>query len=181
MGNEWLRPTRVIKFHLLRSLPDPHPIIVKRGRHVICLSQVLIFVSERLSNNPSLQEILWKFCRFKDEKNRLTLKDNPHFYPKLPTSPDAYGDSFKIEPADDFRRANEFYILTDNPELVYIMTNDVPQFFGNFWCPQNAIIFKGLCVLFLFSCSLYLARRVWETQGGEHCQVISQEYMLWGL
>ena len=103
---------------------------------------------------------------FQGREESFNTQGQPSFLSKLPTSPDAYGDSFKIEPADDFRRANEFYILTDNPELVYIMTNDVPQFFGNFWCPQNAIIFKGLCVLFLFSCSLYLARRVWETQGG---------------
>ena len=150
MGDEWPTYTRVVEFHLLKSLPDAHPIVVKRGRHVICYSYCLIFISERLSNNPSLQEVLWKFCRFKDEKNRLTLRDNPHFYPELPTLPDKYDDSIKIDPTEDFRHADKFYVLTDNPELVYIMTNDVPQFFGKFWYPKSTIIFKGLCFLFLF-------------------------------
>ena len=98
-----------------------------------------------LSNSPSLQEILWNFSRFKDEKQRLTLRDNPHFYADLPTTPEAYGDNVAIEPTEDFRHSDEFYVLTDRLELVHIMTDRDWQSFGNFWCPQNAIIFKGLC------------------------------------
>jgi hypothetical protein len=100
-------------------------------------------MSEVLSDSPSLQEILWNFSHFKDKKKRLTLRENPHFYAKLPTSPEAYGGSVKIDPTENFRHANKFYVLTDKPELVYIMTGQVLQTFGNFWCPQNAIIFKG--------------------------------------
>jgi hypothetical protein len=73
----------------------------------------------------------------------LTLRDNPHFYAKLPTSPDAFGDSIKIDPTEDFRHADIFYVLVDKPQLVHIMTDQVSQSFGNFWCPKNAIIFKG--------------------------------------
>jgi hypothetical protein len=69
---------------------------------------------------------------------------------ELPTSPDAYGDSIKIDPTEDFGHANKFYVLTDKPELVYIMTDQVLLSFGNFWRPPNAIIFKGLSVLFCF-------------------------------
>lgn len=105
---------------------------------------------EVLSDSSSLQEILWNFCRFKDEKERLTLRDNPHFYAELPTLPEAYGDSVRIDPATDFRSANMFYVLTDKPKLAYIMTNRDLQFFSNFWCPKDAFIFKGLGVLFLF-------------------------------
>jgi hypothetical protein len=104
-------------------------------------------VPELLGSNPSLQEILWNFSRSKDEKQRLTLRENPHFYAELPTSPDAYGDSVRIDPTEDFRHANKFYVLTDKPELVYIMTDQVLRSFGNFWCPKNSIIFKGLGVL----------------------------------
>ena len=111
--------------------------------------QYLIPVPEVLSDRPCLEEILWNFCRFKNEKHRLTLKDNPHFYAELPTSPEAYGDSVKIDPTEDFWRANKLYVLIDKPELVHIMTDRVSQSFGNFWCPQNAIIFKGLGLLFL--------------------------------
>ena len=117
-------------------------------------SQYLIPVPERVSNSPSIQEILWNFSRFKDEKQRLTLRENPHFYAELPTSPEEYGDSFKINPTEEFQHTDtgKFYVLTNKPELVYIMTNHVLQSFGNFWIPKDAIIFKGLVILFcLFS------------------------------
>ena len=114
------------------------------------VSDSLILMSEVLGHNPSLQEILWNFSRFIDEDHRLTLRDNPHFYVELPTSPDAFGDSIKIDPTEDFRHADTFYVLIDKPELVHIMTDQGSQSFGNFWCPKNAIIFKGLGIFFLF-------------------------------
>jgi hypothetical protein len=107
---------------------------------------------EVLSDSSSLREILWNFSRFKDEKQRLTLRQNPHFYAELPTSPEAYDDSIKIDPTEDFQHADEFYVLTDNPEPVYIMTDQVSRSFGNFWCPNIAIIFKGLSILFVLCC-----------------------------
>ena len=100
-------------------------------------------MAEALSDSSNLQEVLWNFCLFKD-KRLLTLMDNPHFYTDLPTSPEAYGGSFKIDSTDDFRHADKFYVLIDKPELVYIMTDQVSQSFGNFWRPQNAIVFRGL-------------------------------------
>ena len=108
---------------------------------------------EVLSKNSSIQEVLWNFSRFKDEKQCLTLRDNPHFYEELPTSPEAYGDGVQIDPTEDFQHSDKFYVLTDKAELVYTMTDhwgQVSQSFGNFWRPHNAIIFKGLGVVFLF-------------------------------
>lgn len=99
-------------------------------------------MAEALSDSSNLQEVLWNFYLFKD-KRHLTLMDNPHFYTELPTSPEAYGGSLEIDPSDDFRHADKFYVLTDKPELVYIMTDQFSQSFGNFWRPQNAIVFKG--------------------------------------
>jgi hypothetical protein len=145
MGNEWPEQTRVVEFHLLNSLPDAHPIIVERECHAIrCFSKYLIPVPVVLSNSPSIQEILWRFSSFKDKKKRLTLRQNPHFYVKLPTSPEEYGDSVKIDPTEDFQHADRFYVLTDKLEHVYIMTDRISKSFSNFWCPQNAIVFKGL-------------------------------------
>ena len=105
---------------------------------------------EVLSDSPSLREILWNFSRFKDENQRLTLRENPHFYAELPASPKAYGDSVKIDPTEDFWHADEFYVLADNPEPVYIMTDQVLRSFGNVWCPYSTIVLKGLSILFLF-------------------------------
>ena len=107
-------------------------------------------MSEVLSDNPSLEEVLWNFSHFKDEKRRLTLRENPHFYAELPSSREAYGDELKIDPTEDFRHANEFYVLADKPELVHIMTDRISQSFGNFWCPKDAIIFKGLGIFLFF-------------------------------
>jgi hypothetical protein len=112
-------------------------------------------VPEVLSDSPSLQEILWNFSRFKDEKQRLTLRDNPHFYSD-PISLEAYRDSLKIDPTDDFRHADKFYVLTDKPEPLYIVTDWGLQSFGNFWCLQNAVIFKGLRLILIFVFSLFL-------------------------
>ena len=108
---------------------------------------------EVLSNNPSLQEILWNFSCFNDEKKRLSLREIPHFYAELPTLPETYRDDVKIDPIEDFRHANKFYVLRSKPGFVHIKTDQVSdwQSFGNFWCPLNAIIFKGFCALFLFS------------------------------
>ena len=110
--------------------------------------QSLIPVPVVLSDNPSLQEILWNFSRFKDERRRLTLRNNPHFYVELPTSPEEYGDCVKIDPTEDFRHANKFYVVTDKPEPIYIKTDQVSQVYGNIWYPKNAFIFKGLFVWF---------------------------------
>ena len=107
-------------------------------------------VPEVLGDNPSLQEILWNFNRFKDGKKHLTLRENPHFYPKLPTLSDSYGSSFRLNHTEDFRYANEFYVLTDRPGPVSVLADGVMNNFGNFWCPENAIIFKGLSILFFF-------------------------------
>jgi hypothetical protein len=125
-----------------------------------CHSQYyLIFVPVILDKSPSLEEILWNFRCLKDKKQRLTLMDNPHFYAELPTSPEAYGDSLIIYPTEDFRHVDKFYVLTasDKTMPVHIMTDRDLQVFDNFWCPQNAIIFKGLDLLlspthFLMSC-----------------------------
>lgn len=117
-----------------------------------CSSQYLIPVPETLSEQPSLLEILQSLNSLGDKKNRLTLRNNPHFYARLPTSPEAYGDDFELDPIEDFRHADEFYVLTDRAELVHIMTDSDLRFFGNFWCPKNSIIFKGLDVLLFPAC-----------------------------
>ena len=157
MGNETPRGSRVVTFYVLCRLPEDFFESVSRpvycGFHAIDDIpglRYLIFVQVRLSDNSSLQEILWNFSRIMDEEKRLTLSDNPHFYTILPTSPDAYGDSLRIDPTEDFQYEKRFYVLTDRPELVHIKTDQVSRSFGNFWCQKDSVIFKGSNVLFLF-------------------------------
>ena len=154
-------------------------------------SQYLDSVLDTLSSSSSLQEVLWNFCCFKNDSKRLTLRDNPHFYAELPTSPDAYVDSLEIDPTEDFRHGNKFYVLSDKPEPVHIMTDQVSQSFGNIWCPKDAIIFKGLGVLFLLLHLFLMSEKTYmEGSGGKALSrhllqaptvgsVSSTQYRLW--
>ena len=107
-------------------------------------------VAEVLGDNPSLQEILWNFSRFKDEKKCLTLSENPYFYAELPTPSGADGRSFRLDPTEDFQSANEFYVLTDRTGAIVLFGLDS---FKKCWCLENAIIFKGMSILFFLPSS----------------------------
>ena len=108
-----------------------------------------ILVSDVLGDSPSIQEILWNFCCIKDKMKRLTLKENPHFYVKLPTLLKEHGDGVDISPTEDFRHADEYFVLTDKQELVHIMTgNKILHSFGNLWRSENGIILKGSSIFF---------------------------------
>ena len=113
----------------------------------------LILVPVSLGNTPNLQEILWGFCCSKDTKERLTLVENPHFYAELPALLKAHGDSVKINPTEDFRHPDEFYVLTNKQEFVHIMTdNKILHSFGNLWRSENGIILKGSGEFFFSPC-----------------------------
>ena len=111
-----------------------------------------------LGQRSDMKEILWNFSRFKDGR-RLTLKDNPHFYEKLPTSAEKYEGQFRTDPIETFHH-EKISVLTDNPGLtgrVFLETAQQRLIFGSVWVPKEAIIFKGsyLCVPFshsLISC-----------------------------
>ena len=108
-------------------------------------------------------EALWNFSRFKDE-NRLTLGDNPHFYEKFPSSPETYGPDFRADPIEwveylmplkhvgHEKISVSVLINRKPPGRVFLETDMTRRAFVNFWCPKDAIIFKGLRFLFyLFS------------------------------
>ena len=105
-------------------------------------------VAEVLGDDPSLQEILWNFSRFKDAKKRLTLSENPYFYAEFPTLSGADGRSFRLDPTEDFQSTNEFYVVSDRTKHLRTLINLAS--FNGFWCQKNAIIFKGLSILFFF-------------------------------
>ncbi len=97
-----------------------------------------------LSQTSDTKEIMWNFSRFRDEK-RLTLKDNPHFYEKLPTSAEKYEGHFRTDPIDTFQH-EKISVLTDNSRLmgrVFLETAEERRAFGNVWVPKEAIVFKG--------------------------------------
>jgi hypothetical protein len=109
-------------------------------------------IPEVLGPSSDTMEFLWNFSRFKGGR-RLTLKDNPHFYERLPTSAERYEGQFQATSIDTFHH-DKISVLTDNPHLtgrVFLETAKEKWAFGNFWVPNEAIIFKGSYVsVFLF-------------------------------
>ena len=84
----------------------------------------------------------------------MTLKDNPHFYERLPKSVEHYEGQFQADPIETFQQ-EKISVLTDNPRLtgrVFLETIEKKRAFGNVWVPKKAIIFKGMylsCIPFL--------------------------------
>jgi hypothetical protein len=134
-----------VVFLIHKSLPDKNPTIVKRERDLIMVvSCRLTPILEVLSQTSGTKEIMWNFSLFKDER-RLTVKDNPHFYEKLPTSAEKYEGQFRTDPIETFHH-DKISVLTDNPRLtgrVFLETAEEKRAFGNVWVPKEAIIFKG--------------------------------------
>lgn len=101
-----------------------------------------------------MSEVLWNFSLCKGNA-RVTLKQNPHFYKDLP---EKYEDDFQKDPIEDFldafddfkqdsldrdRPKPKIFVLTDGKGRIRLVSGQGSRIFGNIWCPQDAIIFKG--------------------------------------
>jgi hypothetical protein len=112
-----------------------------------------------------LSEVLWNFSLCKGN-SRVTHKQNPYFYKDLP---EKYEDDFQSDPIEQFldalgdskgdsldrdtpRPKPKIFVLTDRQGRIYLKSGQRSRAFGNVWCPQNAIIFKGLSFLFFNFC-----------------------------
>ena len=158
-GSYALEPeqTFAVEFHIYGSLVAGRRTIVKRERDFSRSFLVSDPIPELLSISSNISSVLWNFYSSKDER-RLTLEDNPHFYEELPTSRDAYEDSFSMLPIESIadclckkiRRGIDdcirIYVLTDNlgqGGRVFLKTARKTRAFGNVCAPKNALIFKG--------------------------------------
>lgn len=112
---------------------------------------------EELSQSSDVNEILWNFSRRptskdSDEKKRLTLRQHPHFYRKLPRR---YEGGFREHPTETFCH-DQISVLTDKPGHAGRVYLDIPKrkrCFSNVWDASEAIIFKGSWLHF----TLYLS------------------------
>jgi hypothetical protein len=99
-----------------------------------------------LGPQSDVLEVLWNFSRYKATgKGRLTLKQNPHFYKRLPTLPEAYGGDFRMDPIQTFQH-ERISVLTDSSYhegRVFLETAGKLRVFGNVWALNDCIIFKG--------------------------------------
>jgi hypothetical protein len=149
-------PMKIVEFLLHRFLPDKSPTIVKRGSTYQGCLWYLTPIPEvlRVCGSSDLKETLWNFSRYSNGK-RLTLKQNPHFYEVLPTSPEEYEGRFRRDPIKTFDH-EKISVLTDSSGLtgrVFLETPKETRAFGNVWVPKDVIIFKGSCLLCFFSFS----------------------------
>ena len=110
-----------------------------------------------LGPHSDLSEVLWIFCRLEKSK-RLALKQNPQFYEKLPTKPEAYEARFRRDPIETFHHGSRtISVLVDDPDQagwVFLETARETRAFGDVCIPNNAIIFKGSCFSWVFTLSL---------------------------
>ena len=112
-------------------------------------------VPEVLGPRSDVSEVLWNFSRYKDPVRRLALKQNPHFYIRLPTLPDAYGGEFRMDPIEDFQH-ERISVLTDSSYFggqVFLEAAGRMRVFGNVWATNDYIIFKGPFPLYFLSLS----------------------------
>jgi hypothetical protein len=135
-----------LNFVLLNSPSDPKPLIMQREHDCLAFNFILTQTAEMLPCNPRASEIIWNFTRYEDER-RVTLRQNPHLYVGLPTSADAYGAGFSMNPTKDFNvKPNDtIYVLVDRSGLgcVHLEAEERDRAFGNVWMPKEAMIFKG--------------------------------------
>jgi hypothetical protein len=106
----------------------------------------LIHVSEEFSASPSLPEIIWNFSRY-DDRARITLEQNPHFYLGFPTDEGAYTPTFQCHPLQGPTVALEHngtvYVLLDGPSRVFLDIGLNFRVFGNVWSLNGVLIFRG--------------------------------------
>ncbi|KAI9457225.1 hypothetical protein BJY52DRAFT_1187433 [Lactarius psammicola] len=104
-----------------------------------------VIVSQELSTNPSLPEILWNFSRYNDPA-RITLEKNPHFYLRCPADESAYKPTFQRHPLQDpsgaLEHTDTVYVLFDRPGRVFLDTENTPRIFGNVWSLNGFLIFR---------------------------------------
>ena len=107
-----------------------------------------------LGEGSNLSEVLWNFSRYtgKEREKRLTLGQHPHFYRGLPLVSREYGDDFQSDPIENFLDTSspehKIFVLTNRQGRVYLESGKDPRAFGNVWCPQRTIIFKGSSLAF---------------------------------
>jgi hypothetical protein len=112
----------------------------------LVLDNDLIRVSEEFSVSPSVPEILWNFSRYND-RARITLEQNPHFYLQFPATEGAYTPTFQCHPLQGPSVALEHngtvFVRFDGPSRVFLDIGPNLRIFGNVWSLNGILIFRG--------------------------------------
>jgi len=99
-----------------------------------------------LGPDVKISELLWTLSRLPEDQ-RISLKQNPHFYfsRDLADQASAYDDQFKLEPLQDFRPEKDSVVLVllDRAGQIFVDYQKFSKTYGNIWKPHDAIILKG--------------------------------------
>jgi hypothetical protein len=106
----------------------------------------LIHASEEFSASPSLPEILWNFSRY-DDRTRITLEQNPHFYLDCHTDESAYAPTFECHPLQgpsiEVEHNGTVYVLFNGPSRVFLDIGSNFRTFCNVWSLNGVQILRG--------------------------------------
>jgi len=110
----------------------------------------LIFHQE-IDDSTTASEIIWNFSRYPEKSpERMTLKQNPHFYLGLSEDAASYGSKFHKDPLKDFahRRTDSatIFVLLDKSCRLFLDATKphIPRIFGNVWKPHQKVILKDV-------------------------------------
>ncbi|KAH8986903.1 hypothetical protein EDB92DRAFT_1222953 [Lactarius akahatsu] len=140
-----------VRFQILHSPTDRH---------------LAPIVTCELGPEVNVSELLWTFSRLPEDQ-RVTLKQNPHFYLSrdLSDRPDNYDDKFVLKPLKDLKPEKDLVvlILSDRNGQIYFDYEKFSKTYGNIWKPHDAIILKDL------QGTLEAANRISHNINGEVC------------
>ncbi|KAH9953632.1 hypothetical protein BC827DRAFT_112547 [Russula dissimulans] len=104
-------------------------------------------VTCELGPDVKISELLWTLSRLPEDQ-RISLKQNPHFYfsRDLSDQASAYDDQFKLEPLQDLRPEKDSVVLVllDRAGQIFVDYEKFSKTYGNIWKPHDAIILKDL-------------------------------------
>ena len=111
-----------------------------------CLEMLIQEAVGELGPDVKISELLWTFSRLPEDQ-RISLKQNPHFYfsKDLSDQASAYDDQFKLEPLKDLRPMKDLVVmvLLDRAGQIFVDYQQFSKTYGNIWRPDNTIILKG--------------------------------------
>jgi hypothetical protein len=103
---------------------------------------------EEIVDPSTVAQILWIFI-CKEGKEQITLKQNPHFYlriPKLDRESDFLGNGFDRSPltviGPGVEQNGTVYVIKNKPCWLYLDTAEC-RVFGKVWLLQGKILLKG--------------------------------------
>ena len=146
-------PTVKVNFVILKSPHERrHDQLIVRRQYLLVLADSYYSkgVTEEINNSTTASEIIWRFSRYpKNYPERITPKQNPHFYLQLSNDAASYDSKFKKGPLKDFayrlHPEDTIYVLLDKSCRLFLDAAPpyIPRIFGNLWKPHRTVILKG--------------------------------------